>query len=120
MDGLRGGLGERARRLVTDTVMKLSGIARVSGNGEIIVEPHKPQVDFGGARVVLRREPLPRPRMRRKRRWRRCHSAYRQIETGGGSVFRYRHVCTRIARKSAVHAVESEERAVKALDQRHA
>lgn len=118
MDGLRGGLGERARRLVTDTVMKLSGIARVSGNGEIIVEPHKPQLDFGGARVVLppggftqatheAEEAMAALAIEHIGKSKRVADLFSGIGT----------FALRIARKSAVHAVESEERAVKALDQ---
>lgn len=118
MDGLRGGLGERARRLVTDTVMKLSGIARVSGNGEIIVEPHKPQVDFGGARVVL--PPGAFTQATHEAEEAMAALAIEHIGKSKRVADLFSGIGTfalRIARKSAVHAVESEERAVKALDQ---
>lgn len=118
MDGLRGGLGERARRLVTDTVMKLSGIARVSGNGEIIVEPHKPQVDFGGARVVL--PPGAFTQATHEAEEAMAALAIEHIGKSKRVADLFSGIGTfalRIARKSAVHAVESEERAVKTLDQ---
>ncbi|MFD1746665.1 class I SAM-dependent RNA methyltransferase [Rhizobium helianthi] len=118
MDGLRGGLGERERRAVTETVIKLQGIARVSGNGEIIVEPHKPQLDFDGARVVIppgaftqatreAEEAMAKITIEHIGKAKRVADLFSGIGT----------FALRIARKTAVHAVESEERAVKALDQ---
>ncbi|MFS8116011.1 RNA methyltransferase, partial [Rhizobium jaguaris] len=44
-------LSDKQRRSAIETVLALRGIARVSLNGEILVEPMKPTVDFGGVQV---------------------------------------------------------------------
>lgn len=43
--------GDRQRRAVTECVLKLKGIARVAHDGEILIEPQKPMLDFGGVAV---------------------------------------------------------------------
>lgn len=117
LDGLRGGLGDRERRAVSDAVIKLKGIARVSANGEIVIEPHKPLLDFGGARVVL-----PPGGFTQATHEAEAHMAALAIEHIGKAkkvADLFAGVGTfalRLARKASVHAVESDDRAVKALD----
>ncbi|MGO8264448.1 hypothetical protein ACC763_41190, partial [Rhizobium ruizarguesonis] len=41
----------RERCKAIETALSLRGIARVSLNGEILVEPSKPMVEFGGVQV---------------------------------------------------------------------
>ncbi|WP_137135529.1 class I SAM-dependent RNA methyltransferase [Rhizobium sp. FKY42] len=118
MDGLRSGLGERERRAVTEAVMGLRGIARVSANGEIVVEPHKPQLDFGGARVIL--PPGGFTQATREAEEAMAKLAIEHIGKAKRVADLFAGIGTfalRIGRKTSVHAVESEERAVRALDQ---
>lgn len=118
MDGLRDGLGERERRVVTEAVMKLKGIARVSANGEIVVEPQKPQLDFDGARVVI--PPGAFTQATREAEEAMAKLAIEHIGKAKRVADLFAGIGTfalRIARKSSVHAVESEDRAVKAMDQ---
>ncbi|MGB8290519.1 MAG: TRAM domain-containing protein, partial [Rhizobium ruizarguesonis] len=44
-------LSDPQRRKAIETALSLRGIARVSLNGEILVEPSKPMVEFGGVQV---------------------------------------------------------------------
>ena len=44
-------LSDPQRRKAVETVLSLRGIARVSLNGEILIEPSKPLFDFGGIQV---------------------------------------------------------------------
>jgi 23S rRNA (uracil1939-C5)-methyltransferase len=44
-------ISDKQRRAVIDTVLGLRSIARVSFNGEVLVEPFKPMIDFGGIKV---------------------------------------------------------------------
>ncbi|OWV71851.1 RNA methyltransferase [Rhizobium sp. R634] len=44
-------LSDQQRRKAIETVLSLRGIARVTVNGEILVEPSKPLIDFGGVPV---------------------------------------------------------------------
>lgn len=44
-------LSDAQRRKAIETVLGLRGIARVTVNGEILVEPSKPLIDFGGVSV---------------------------------------------------------------------
>lgn len=118
LDGLRGGLGDQARRAVTNAVIKLKSIARVSANGEIVIEPHKPLLDFDGARVVLPPGGFTQATLEAE-----AHMAELAIAHIGKAkkvVDLFSGVGTfalRIARKASVFAVESDEKAIKALDQ---
>ena len=45
-------VGDKQRRAVTETVLALrAGINRVSSDGEIVIEPQKPEIEFSGVRV---------------------------------------------------------------------
>jgi 23S rRNA (uracil1939-C5)-methyltransferase len=51
VDGIKK-LSDQQRRKAIETVLGLRGIDRVSLNGEILVEPVKPMLDFGGVKVT--------------------------------------------------------------------
>jgi 23S rRNA (uracil1939-C5)-methyltransferase len=70
VDGIKK-LSDPQRRKAVETVLTLRGIARVSLNGEILVEPLKPMLDFGGVRYRHRPAASHRRRSPPKRRWRR-------------------------------------------------
>ena len=50
VDGIKK-LSDQQRRKAVETVLGMRGIARVSLNGEILIEPSKPLFDFGGIQV---------------------------------------------------------------------
>lgn len=121
-DGFRK-IDDKQRRSVVETVLTLKGIARVSVNGEILVEPQKPQLDFGGATVA----PPPGGFTQATREAEEAMAALvaghlgkakRVIDLFAGSGT----FALRLARKARVHAVESDEKAIAALDHaaRHA
>lgn len=106
------------RRAVVETVLTLKGIARVSVNGETLVEPQKPQLDFGGVLV----SPPPGGFTQATREAEEAMAALlaghfakskRIIDLFAGSGT----FALRLARHAKVHAVEGDEKAVAALDQ---
>ncbi|MFB9950372.1 class I SAM-dependent RNA methyltransferase [Rhizobium puerariae] len=110
-------LADRQRRAVTEVVLSLRGIARVSVNGEIVIEPQKPLIDFGGVKV----SPPPgaftqatRPAEDAMADLVTAHvtKAKRVLDLFAGSGT----FALRLARNAKVHAVESEEKPLKALD----
>jgi 23S rRNA (uracil1939-C5)-methyltransferase len=118
LDGLRGGLGDQERRAVTNAVIKLKGIARVSANGEIVIEPNKPLLDFDGARVALPPGGFTQATLEAEAHMAELAIAHigkakkvADLFAGVGTF------ALRIARKASVFAVESDEKAIKALDQ---
>lgn len=50
VEGLKT-VADAQRRAVTQTVLSMRGIARVSANGEILIEPVKPELHFSGVKV---------------------------------------------------------------------
>jgi 23S rRNA (uracil1939-C5)-methyltransferase len=50
IDGIKT-LSDGQRRAAVDAFLSLRGIARISFNGEIIIEKTKPTIDFGGVKV---------------------------------------------------------------------
>ena len=116
-DGVKT-LSDRQRRDVVETVLGLKGIARVSANGEILVEPQKPLVDFDGVLV----SPPPGAFMQATREAEDAMAALVLSHVGkakrvadlfaGSGTF-----SLRLARSCRVHAVEGEEKPLKALDQ---
>ncbi|WP_137132339.1 class I SAM-dependent RNA methyltransferase [Rhizobium sp. FY34] len=106
------------RRAVVETVLTLKGVARVSVNGETLVEPQKPQLDFGGVLV----SPPPGGFTQATREAEEAMSALlaghfakskRIIDLFAGSGT----FALRLARHAKVHAVEGDEKAVATLDQ---
>jgi 23S rRNA (uracil1939-C5)-methyltransferase len=115
-DGIKK-LEDKQRRKTVETVLSVRGVARVSVNGEILVEPVKPLIDFGGVQV----SPPP--------------GGFTQATKAGEEAMAdlvIRHVgkakrvadlfsgsgtfSLRLARTARVHAVEGEDKALKALD----
>ncbi|MCV3735470.1 class I SAM-dependent RNA methyltransferase (plasmid) [Rhizobium sp. TRM96647] len=116
-------VGDRQRRAVTECVLGLSGITRVSHDGEILIEPQKPQIDFGGVLV----SPPPGGFTQATKEAEDAMAALVLGHIGkakrvadlfaGSGTF-----ALRMARSARVHAVEGDEKALKALDHaaRHA
>jgi len=110
-------LGEKQRRRIIETVLSSKGIARVSANGEILVEPQKPMVDFGGVSVF----PPPGAFMQATKEAEEAMAqlvlshfakAKRVLDLFAGSGT----FALRLARVAKVHAVEGEEKSLRALD----
>ncbi|MDO1581248.1 class I SAM-dependent RNA methyltransferase [Rhizobium oryzicola] len=116
-DGLKA-LSDKQRRTVVETVLSLKGIARVSINGEIVVEPQKPQLDFGGVTV----SPPPGGFTQATREAEQVMAELVIAHIGkskrvldlfaGSGTF-----ALRLARQAKVHAVEGDDKALKALDE---
>ncbi|TRL39339.1 class I SAM-dependent RNA methyltransferase [Rhizobium straminoryzae] len=116
-EGLKA-LSDAERRAVVDCVLQLKGIARVSIAGDILVEPQKPLLDFGGVPVVL----PPGGFTQATREAEEAMAALVLAHLGkakrvadlfaGAGTF-----ALRIARQAKVHAVESDPKAIEALDQ---
>ena len=113
----------RKRQAATDIVLREKGFARVSVEGEIVIEPRKPVLDIGGTSVVLPPGSFTQATARAEEamaalvanhlgRSKRVADLFSGIGT----------FALRLARKSAIHAVEFDAPALAALDQaaRHA
>lgn len=113
----------RKRQAATDILLREPGISRVSVEGEIIVEPHKPILDIGGVQVVLPPGSFTQATVRAEQAMADLVTAHlakskRVVDLFSGlGTF-----ALRLARKSAVHAVEFDAPALAALDHgaRHA
>ncbi|WP_275789334.1 class I SAM-dependent RNA methyltransferase [Pararhizobium gei] len=110
-------MDDRQRRMAVETVLAQRSIARLSLNGEILVEPMKPMIEFGGVPV----SPPPggftqatKPAEDRMGDLVTAHlgKAKRVADLFAGSGT----FSLRIARKARVHAVEGDDRALRALD----
>ncbi|RWX05979.1 class I SAM-dependent RNA methyltransferase [Rhizobium hidalgonense] len=110
-------LSDPQRRKAVETVLGLRGIARVSLNGEILIEPSKPLVDFGGVQV----SPPPggftqatKPAEEAMAELVLAHAGKAKriadLFAGAGTF------SLRLARIGRVHAVEAEAKALAALD----
>lgn len=116
-DGLKT-LSDKQRRKTIETVLGLKGIARVTANGEILVEPQKPLVDFGGVLVA----PPPGAFLQATQQAEEVMAALVLSHVGkakrvadlfaGCGTF-----ALRLARNFQVHAVENEDKSLRALDQ---
>jgi 23S rRNA (uracil1939-C5)-methyltransferase len=111
-------LPDPQRRKAIETVLGLRGIARVTVNGEILVEPAKPLIDFGGVEV----SPPPggfaqatKPAEEAMAELVLAHAGKAKriadLFAGTGTF------SLRLARIGRVHAVEAEATALAALDQ---
>ncbi|WP_429807700.1 class I SAM-dependent RNA methyltransferase [Ensifer sp. B1-9] len=110
-------LDDRERRRTVEAVLGERGIARVSLNGEIIVEPVKPLIDFGGVSVS------PPPGSFTQATAEAEEAMAKLVLDHLGKAKRVADLfagcgtfALRIARKARVHAVEGEDKALKALD----
>ncbi len=115
-DGLKP-LNDRQRRAATETVLSLRGIARLSVNAEVVIEPQKPLLDFGGTRVspppgAFVQATIPAEEAMANLVASHLSKAKRVIDLFAGSGT----FALRLARKAKVHAVEGEEKPIKALD----
>ena len=110
-------LGDRQRRTTVEAVLGERGIARVSLNGEIIIEPVRPSIDFGGVPVspppgAFTQATRPAEEAMAKLVLNHLGKAKRVADLFSGiGTF-----ALRIARTARVHAVEGDDKALKALD----
>ena len=110
-------LSDRQRRAVTETVLSLKGIARVSVNNETVIEPQKPVIDFGGVQVspppgAFVQATKPAEDAMAELVLAHLGKAKKVIDLFAGSGT----FALRIARKAKVHAVEGDDKSLKALD----
>ena len=110
-------LSDKQRRAVTETVLSLRGIARVSVNGEIVIEQQRPLVDFGGVKVSpppgsFTQATKPAEDAMAELVLAHVGKARRVADLFAGSGT----FTLRLARAAKVHAVESEDKPLKALD----
>lgn len=116
IEGVRK-LSDQQRRKAVETVLSLRGIARVSLDGEILVEPVKPVVDFGGVRVSppaggFTQATKPAEEAMTELVLSHVGKAKRIADLfAGAGTF-----SLQLARIGRVHAVEAEEKALAALD----
>lgn len=116
-DGVKA-LDDRARRAAIETVLKERGIARVTVNGEVLVEPAKPVLDFGGVEVTppaggFTQASLKAETVMASLVLDAVGKAKRVADLFAGSGT----FALRLARKARVHAVEGDAAAIAALDQ---
>ncbi len=116
VDGIKS-LSDKQRRSTVETVLALRGIARVSLNGEILVEPAKPMIDFGGVQVA------PPPGAFTQATKQAEDAMAELVATHVGKAKRIADLFAgsgtfslRLARIGRVHAVESEDKPLAALD----
>ncbi|OJT96383.1 MAG: RNA methyltransferase [Rhizobium sp. 63-7] len=116
IDGLKA-VSDKQRRATIEAVLAERGIARVSINGEALVEPQKPQLDFGGVKV----SPPPAAFTQATKPAEDAMAELVLAEVGKAKRIADLFAGTgtfslRLARIGRVHAVESEDKALKALD----
>eukprot|EP00913_Durusdinium_trenchii_P026892 g25227.t1 len=110
-------LTDKQRRSVTETVLSLKGIARVSFNGEIVIEPQRPVVAFGSVQVspppgAFAQATIPAEEAMADLVLRHLGKSKRVIDLFAGSGT----FALRLARMAKVHAVEGEDKPLRALD----
>ncbi|TBZ88218.1 class I SAM-dependent RNA methyltransferase [Rhizobium leguminosarum bv. viciae] len=110
-------LSDPQRRKAIETALGLRGIARVSLNGEILVEPSKPMVEFGGVQVSpppgsFTQATKPAEEAMAELVIAHAGKAKRIADLFAGSGT----FSLRLARIGRVHAVEAEAKALAALD----
>lgn len=115
-DGLKT-LSDQQRRKATETVLSMRGIARVSVNGEILIEPVKPMLDFGGVNVSppagsFTQATKPAEEAMAALVLAHVGKAKRIADLFAGTGT----FSLRLARIGRVHAVESEDKPLAALD----
>ncbi|HEX8049039.1 class I SAM-dependent RNA methyltransferase [Rhizobium sp.] len=116
VDGIKG-LSDKQRRSAIETVLALRGVGRVSLNGEILVEPMKPIVDFSGVKVsppsgAFTQATKPAEEAMVELVVTHVGKAKRIADLFAGSGT----FSLRLARIGRVHAVESEDKPLAALD----
>ncbi|MGG7576583.1 class I SAM-dependent RNA methyltransferase [Rhizobium sp. Nf11,1] len=111
-------LSDPQRRKAIETVLALRGIARVTVNGEILVEPSKPLLDFGGVSVSppaggFAQATKPAEEAMAELVLADAGKSKRIADLFAGTGT----FSLRLARIGRVHAVEAEGKALTALDQ---
>ena len=107
----------KKRQAAVDLVLKEKGVARLSIAAEIIVEPHKPMADFGGVTVVLPPGNFMQATLRAENAM--AELVISHIGKAKRIADLFAGIGTfslRLARTTAVHAVEFEAPALAALD----
>ena len=110
-------LPDKQRRAGIEAVLAQRGVARVSVNGEILVEPVKPVIDFGGASVTpppgaFTQATKPAEDAMAEIVLAHIGKAKRIADLFAGTGT----FALRLARVGRVHAAESDDKALKALD----
>lgn len=116
VEGIKS-VNDKQRRALTEIVLSMRGIARVSLSGEILIEPQKPVIDFDGVKISP-------PSGSFAQATRQAEDAMAELVLAhvgkskriadlfcGSGTF-----ALRLARLGKVHAVEAEDRPLKALD----
>ncbi len=116
VEGIKS-VGDKQRRTLTETVLAMRGIARVALSGEILIEPQKPIIEFGGI-------PVSPPAGGFTQATKQAEDAMAELVLAhvgkskriadlfcGSGTF-----ALRLARVGRVHAVEAEDKPLKALD----
>ncbi|WP_047463521.1 class I SAM-dependent RNA methyltransferase [Rhizobium rhizogenes] len=116
VDGIKG-LSDKHRRSAIETVLALRGVGRVSLNGEVLVETTKPIIDFSGVQIsppsgTFTQATKPAEEAMVELVAAHVGKAKRIADLFAGSGT----FSLRLARIGRVHAVESEEKALAALD----
>jgi 23S rRNA (uracil1939-C5)-methyltransferase len=107
----------RKRQAALDIILKEKGIARVSIDGEILVEPQKPMLDFTGVSVVLPPGSFTQATVRAENAMAELVAGHLAKSKRVADLFAGTGTfALRLARKSAVHAVEFDAPALAALD----
>ncbi|MEZ2222271.1 class I SAM-dependent RNA methyltransferase [Rhizobium sp. RCC_161_2] len=116
VDGIKG-LSDKHRRSAIETVLALRGVGRVSLNGEVLVEPMKPIIDFSGVQISPPSGAFTQATKAAE------EAMVELVATHIGKAKRIADLFAgsgtfslRLARIGRVHAVESEEKALAALD----
>lgn len=116
VDGIKG-LSDKHRRSAIETVLTLRGVGRVSLNGEVLVETTKPIIDFSGVQISPPSGAFTQATKAAEEAMVELVAAHigkakriADLFAGSGTF------SLRLARIGRVHAVESEEKALAALD----
>lgn len=116
VDGIKS-VNDKQRRALTETVLAMRGIARVSLSGEILIEPQKPVIEFGSVKVAP-----PAGSFVQATKVAEEAMAERVVAHVGKSKRIADLFCgtgtftLRLARVGKVHGVEAEEKPLKSLD----
>nr|WP_316652860.1 class I SAM-dependent RNA methyltransferase [uncultured Gellertiella sp.] len=110
-------LDDRSRRAAIEAVLAEKAVARVAVNGEVLVEPIRPVIDFGGVSVSpppggFTQATRPAEEVMAELVLAAVGKAKRVIDLFAGSGT----FALRLARQARVHAVEGDGAALKALD----
>lgn len=116
VDGIKS-VNDKQRRALTETVLSMRGIARVSLSGEILIEPQKPVIEFGSVKVAP-----PAGSFVQATKVAEEAMAERVVAHVGKSKRIADLFCgtgtftLRLARVGKVHGVEAEDKPLKSLD----